>query len=692
MKHMYRNILFSLFFLAFGSALSAQQHKVWSWINQLGGSSWDMVNGIASDDKSNLYVAGNFSGTLTCNQLKVKAAGGQDIFIACFNEKGNIKELVNTGSTGFDQLNCVISTNDNYLVLAGMISGSFDSGKEPDSAAGQKLFIAKTTVKGKYQWITYLIPDAEASLFLLDADDENIYAAGVYSGTLKYQDSVITSKGKKDIFVLKLNNNGEIEKIISVGSPEDDIPSSMTVTPSGNLYLSGTFKKSFEWDDLFLSTSNGLSHNFILALDSELKARWKKEMHGDEYLNIASLASDAENNVVAAGSYNLNMYAESDVLTSQGYTDCFIIKYSAAGDKIWNKSFGTWYYDHTNRIITDNLGGIILTGSVGDTLEVDSLSIPAQSQNSAVALQFSPVGSIVWGDCISGEGSNFGKEVMLDKNGNLYFAGGFNKVFEKEEEKMVSKGNQDIFFARYFNCDWSNADIIGDKNICPGSQVELSVGSGYSNILWNDSVPGRFYTAFKAGLYTVYMFDKRGCLLTDTLNLMAAASSNFSLGKDQIIPLEASVVLNAPGNYTYFEWQDFSDKSTFVAKAENGVAGKYDYWLSARDSFGCMARDTVSITFYPKANWIDPENIVLRCYPNPVQDWMSWSMNTSSPCKLILDITSDDGRPVKREYIPYYEPGTEMKINLSDYPSGIYYLQVQNASNQSSKAVCIIKQ
>jgi len=282
---------------------------------------------------------------------------------------------------------------------------------------------------------------------------------------------------------------------------------------------------------------------------------------------------------------------------------------------------------------------------------------------------------------------------MLDSKGNLYFSGGFSGLFNKKDEPITSKGDQDIFFARYYNCELNKAEIIGDSIICPGSTVDLSVKPGYYNILWNDSVSGTTYlTANKTGLYTVTMFDKKGCFLADSLNLIAAKASDFSLGNDQLLPLESTFLLKAPKNYKNFLWQDFSDKTTFYAEAENGNPGKYQYWLSATDSSGCIAMDTIAIEFYPEAQWIDPSNIQLSYYPNPVKELLNWSISNTSSCQLILDVTADDGRPIMKEYIPYYEPGTLMELNLGNLPAGMYYLQIKNASNHGSKAVCIVKQ
>ena len=41
----------------------------------------------------------------------------------------------------------------------------------------------------------------------------------------------------------------------------------------------------------------------------------------------------------------------------------------------WVKTIGSQYYDYCNNIIINNLQGIMLTGSIGDTIELDSITL-----------------------------------------------------------------------------------------------------------------------------------------------------------------------------------------------------------------------------------------------------------------------------------------------------------------------------
>jgi Beta-propeller repeat len=47
---------------------------------------------------------------------------------------------------------------------------------------------------------------------------------------------------------------------------------------------------------------------------------------------------------------------------NQGLNDAFIVKYSAAGDRLWKRQLGTAEYDWSNGVATDGEGNIVIGG------------------------------------------------------------------------------------------------------------------------------------------------------------------------------------------------------------------------------------------------------------------------------------------------------------------------------------------
>jgi hypothetical protein len=642
---------------------------------------------VGCDSKNNLFVVGTFRDTLYGNAEKVISSGNQDIFIARYDEKGRIKDLLKGGGKGYDEALCMTILKNNNVVVGGIITDSVSFDKVSAAGKGTRLFITCLDEKG-FSWISTLSTTSGSSLFLLDADGGgNIYAAGVFSDTLRAGDKIAASNGKKDIFLARYNALGTIEELVSFGSDDDDLPSALTVSDSGAVYLAGIIKRACSVGsfDLIPPSTTYKSTPFIIGFDHNLQAQQKMQLMGDKFLKISALKYDRLSNLYVMGNFNLSFTSEDTVFTSLGHTDGFLLKFDKAGKRLWGRSFGSSFYDYLN--------GTIITGSIGDTLVIDNImAAPLSDKDATLILQFTPEGKAAWVDCISGSGSNFSNGSVLDGRGNLYITGNFSQSFEKQDETLTSMGKQDVFLARYYNCPEGTAKILGDTVICNGASTELRVEQNYSQITWNDTIKGTGYIlAAKPGLYTVALFDKRGCMLTDTVEVVLAIPSDFSLGDDVALPLESTLLLKAPADFTNYKWHNNADGATYLAKAENNTPGTYLFSLTAVDAMGCIASDTIAIEFFLTPGWVDPEKVQLTVYPNPVGNELYWSINTENPCRLILEVMDDNGRLILNQYVEHYQPSETKTVNFTDIPPGQYYIRIKNGSGQGSPHVSIVR-
>lgn len=679
------------------SNLYGQEQKSWQWVEQLGGKTWDKTCGIRCDTKNNLYITGSYSDRLNCKNEAITSKGSQDIFIARFSENGNLKDLWNVGGKGRDEASCIALLGDGNVLIGGMITDTAVFGDLSASDAGPRLFITSMNEKGKFGWVTTLTPSKKAILSFIETDTEgSIYVSGSYTGSLTCNDMTVESNGKKDIFLAVFSETGTIMSLKTYGSEEDDYPTAITASHSGVVTLSGILGKTFAIGEQNVASMERAKANaFIVQLDKDLKAQWITTIAGKEYVQVASLGEDTEGNIYATGSYSHTLQLADTSLASEGYTDGFLLKYTPKGELQWGRSFGTWYYDYAGHLLVDNLGGALVTGSMGDTLTVDSLTVyPKGSRNSALAIQFSSEGKAIWADCISGNGRNFSNASAIDQKGNLYLAGSFRDKFDKENDGLTSRGDQDVFLAKYYNCpDDEHAEINGETKICPGSSTELSVKGAYRNIVWNDSIHNQNYLIVSIpGKYCVSMLDKRGCLQGDIVEVIQAISPVFSIGDNIQLSSDSALLLRAPDGFSNYCWQDGSMEETFLVKAEKETAGGYTYWLSAVDSMGCTVSDSLTVLFYNTLfGWIDIVNTKLTIYPNPVKDYLYWSLNTEKSCRMSLDITGENGKVVYEEYISSYQPGEIRQINIDELPYGMYYFHLKDGTGRQSQGFSIIK-
>lgn len=560
--------------LLFESPLIGQTQKTWQWVKQLGGDSWDRCSGIACDSKNNIYISGSYFNALISSSKSISSSGSQDIFIAKYDENGDLKSLYSGGGKGADLATSMCITTGDNIVISGEISDSVSFGKHSISTTGKHLFVSSIDALGTFNWASSISVKGDASLYMSGADSiGNIFVAGVFTGILETGKKRVISNGKKDIFMARLSPTGIIENLFSFGGEEDDIPGSLSIESSGSVAISGIFGKPFEaGGGKFTSRSKGtMTNSFIAKFNSDFESEWINVLSGDDYSSIRSLKFDAEGNLFATGIFDSKIYVADTILVSGGFTDGFILKYNSGGMLDWSGVFGSRYYDYVTNLNLDKIGGVFITGSLGDTLEIDSLRLePVTKGDAAMIIQFSSSGKAVWGDCISGNGPNLSDGSVIDSKGNLYLTGTFRNAFEKSTDGLTSSGDQDIFLAKYHDCNDTRAEIFGERSFCPGNSTELSVKRGFTNVVWNDTIQGRNnIMANKPGRYWVRMMDKNRCLLTDTVKITQRLLPQFSLGNDTSLYQSDSLLLNAPEDYVIYQWDDNSMEKEYLAKSQS---------------------------------------------------------------------------------------------------------------------------
>src|SRR3989344_4024857 len=107
----------------------------WDWANQIGNSGVDRGKAVAKDDAGNVYVAGDFEGSVTIGTTVLTSAGDKDVFIAKYDGDGNVDLTLNPfsiGGSGAEGVNGIaVDSSDNIY-----ITGSFEGTSDFDTTAG----------------------------------------------------------------------------------------------------------------------------------------------------------------------------------------------------------------------------------------------------------------------------------------------------------------------------------------------------------------------------------------------------------------------------------------------------------------------------------------------------------------------------------------------------------------------------
>ena len=115
---------------------------------------------------------------------------------------------------------------------------------------------------------------------------------------------MLISNGGYDIFIQKLNANGDLIWVKQMGGTSNDQGISITGDGDGNIYLTGNFKNTVDFDPdsgVYNLTSYGGSDMFIQKLDSLGNFLWVGQMGGSQNHIAMSIALDKQNNIYTTG-------------------------------------------------------------------------------------------------------------------------------------------------------------------------------------------------------------------------------------------------------------------------------------------------------------------------------------------------------------------------------------------------------
>jgi len=323
---------------------------------------------------------------------------------------------------GTDQMDIgykIIADSSNNLYITGITEGDLDGNE--NHGGGTDVFLTKLDNDGNRlwtrQWGDY---DRDESHDVVLDNSGNIYVIGETRGTI----DGITDPGEEcddspcsDGFVSKFDSEGNVLWIKQFGSEDRDYVRALFVDKNNNVFVVGRAEGGLDGE----TGSNG-SDIFIMKFNSDGEKLWTKFWETDLDAGCSSAVIDDKGNFYFSGIIFKN--EESD------WGDVFIAKFDLEGNEKWLKQWGTSKSDFGTSLKIDSEGGILVAGYTTSYSEEKS-DLFVVKWNSEGEEQFSRI----WGDPSKGL---FGNELSIDKNDNIYLIGAIDGDYEPSEENRDS--------------------------------------------------------------------------------------------------------------------------------------------------------------------------------------------------------------------------------------------------------------
>ncbi|HKB45668.1 MAG TPA: gliding motility-associated C-terminal domain-containing protein, partial [Chitinophagaceae bacterium] len=624
----------------FISKLDANGNFVWA--KQLKGALFEGGYAITVDGSGNVYTTGFFAGTVdfdpglgTFNMVSVN---NSDIYISKLDANGNFVWAKQLSGSSQSLSESIALDNSGNIFLTGYFRNSIDV--DPGTAtfnmtaAGElDAFLVKLDNNGNFVWAKQFGGSGvdRGHELSLDASG-NIYLIGDFENTVDFDSGPavlnFTSAGNTDIFISKFDNNGNLIWAKQIGGPDHDIGYSVKPDAMGNVYSTGFFNQTVDFDPAFpvynLSSPGG-NDAYVLKLGHCLNSTAAN-------LNVVSCSSYTLNGQTYTlnGTYTqvlTNVAGCDSIITlnlsigSSTYTTAAVAcdSYTWEGQTYTNNGFYSVRLIDANGCDSIRNLNLIIKKKVFSTINA-SVCEGQQYEGYNVSGNYTDIYTAANG-CDSIRTLQLIVKPKLSSTVNATICEG-----QQYEGYNVSGSYTNIYTAAN-GCDSirtlqltvklkSNSTIRAA--ICEGEQYEgYNVSGSYANIYTaangcdsirtlNLFVNPRKFTSLNvkvcqgqsyyaggdtqtiSGTYKDTLSGYLGCDSIITTNLTVASIPKPYLGSDRNLCSGTSITLN-PGTFSSYSWQNMSNMQSFIADTA-GI-----YWVTVKDNNNCSATDTIEI-------------------------------------------------------------------------------------------------
>ncbi len=391
---------------------------------QWGTNSDDYTNSIAIDKSENIIITG-FAGENLDN------SGGKGVFLTKFDNKGN---KLWTKQWGYGVGNSVAVDSSENIFVIGSTNGDLDGNT---NAGKSDIFLTKFDNSGNKLWTKQwgTIADDQGNSIIID-NSGNIFVTGATKGDLNGN----INKGGHcdwdhtcfDIFLTKLDKDGNQIWTKTIGTTQNDVGKSVTFDESGNLFITGF---TFGGIDENINNGGGCADNsytpcsdiFFSKVDTDGNILFTKQWGTTSNDEGKSIKISKSGDIFVSGFFAKN---RQDVLLS---------KFDSNGNKLWDKPYGTSRLENVSSMFIDKSESeyVFLTGITFGNFE--------HKHNGGLydffLIKLDNKGERIWTKLIGTEGEDESKSVITN-NGLIFIVGDTDGNFPKNDCLKNLKNNK----------------------------------------------------------------------------------------------------------------------------------------------------------------------------------------------------------------------------------------------------------
>ncbi len=513
------------------SKIAAQETAQLDWVKRFGSTSNERGRDMVLDEDGNIYITGFYIGTVDFDPgpgvFNLTSEGSSDIFVLKLDPQGNFIWAKSMGGPNGDTGYGIALDNDRNVYITGGFSGTanFDPGPGTFNIIGattghHEIFVVKLNNDGDFVWAKGVVGgtwwDNGHKIEVDLAGNVHVIGRFYFQGGPRDfdpgPDTYFLTAGHEDIFILKLNTDGNFVWARNFGtSPHESRGYSIALDNEGNVYATGYFRGIVDFDPgpgTFHLTSVGNWNIFYLKLDANGDFVWAKSMVNSitNYHSVGDhgrkIIVDNNGNLYTTGRFNgtVDFDPGPDVFNmtaSGGDFDIYITKLTTDGNFVWARTMGGSAYDEGYTIKQDNAGNIYVAGFFRNTVDfnpgAETFNITSAGLDDGFVTKFDSDGNFIWAISMGGTNNDQAMIVEVNDAGELFVLGWFMGTADADPGPctnfIVSAGQQDIFLQKFKQALLIPLSIndFSENEGFVGSTITIT-GTGFSEVPSDNTV------------------------------------------------------------------------------------------------------------------------------------------------------------------------------------------------------------
>jgi gliding motility-associated-like protein len=497
----------------------------------------------------------------------------QSIFV--FSQQFAWVKTIAASTMHYDGGVSVVSDNTGNVYTTGFFAGNTTTGSTSLTGGGTPdVFVLKHDSNGNLLWTYNTVTSTSGSTYpshMTIDQNGNLYIVGrtttTYSVNFNPNGSALISAStiEPDVFVLKLDSNGNFVWVKSIGGSGAENVSKVIVDGNGKLFIAGDFNSSTDFipgSGSNVLTSYGGKDVFLLCLStSDGSYNWVDQIGGPTNDYVYDIEINNQNEILVAGSFTGSVDFDPSVgsynISSSGSEDIYVAKYSQIGSFMNALSFGGTSSDICYSVEIDENDNVYLTGIYTGTVDFDpgsgTANLTSTIDGTTFNLCLSSSNVLQWVNSFTTNGV-IPIEAKI-KNNIFYLTGGFGGTCDFDpgastfNMSAIASAN-DVYLVRLgLNGSFISAHELNSSNPQFNRPADIFVGSDNSIFLTGyvegtvDMDPGSGTQNITGGTYWSGYTLKLNSLCSNT-------SSAISLNSCGTYTAPDNQVFNSTGNYT----------------------------------------------------------------------------------------------------------------------------------------------